>query len=775
MVFSGVIRCPGAGVVDGDSDAHTKATAAADTAKLRLRTVRRPRRIIRDEYNADASVYGDHQSPPPDKLADSAAIYREGSSPPRTLRPEVYECDYVRGQEVRFETLGDEGGTNGHALHGAIEGRRWEEARRLLLHDGENDEHYDSGAAGAPSATGRSSRSPWGCGAGEVGIVVGADRSSSAVTRNNTSAIGLSREAFRNSSSLPGGVPMKDADPSPSSQGRKLAATWTIRKRKDGSVKWRILPLHAAALFGAPVSVMTPLVTAFPSAAKLRDDRENLPLHLAFRSGLGEDCISILMEAYPPAVDHVNDVGRTPFECMEFSGKKSALLEYVGGRRREGLVEREAFRARLEEVEHRLLEEHEQVLLRIREETREEVQKFILAVSAEEVNVREAPPPREEGPEAVTAHISPVGGVTDGETTNVMKGDDKSHMPEEERIKENSLPKKGGDSVRKVSPEEEERSRMPKQREVISKRGRNFLGKMRRSSRKMIRGQALRSELGETWKPGQAVGTTADEAKENDTSEKRKKIRAPDAMQSGSVVAMARAGVGTCDDQSKELREKDDNREVEKPTMVNDERIQPPKKDKTPAVMEGQAEKLRDNVRANSIGNEAEAKVDAVTKVDSKNGISSLGGERENGITAIAKVNNGEKDAAESSNGGNDKNVTKEVVKSPSNIPAEVEEAAGRVDTKMPSSSSCVEHGGGERKSDSEVMETLHHHPGCSEAPVGITPTPITSAPRALVLSPPPAAADAVFKPSVDEMKHTTSALSSGAGPPPPAAVDRVE
>jgi hypothetical protein len=123
-------------------------------------------------------------------------------------------------------------------------------------------------------------------------------------------------------------------------QGRSLLTfqcrVWIVRKESNGKLKWRILPLHAAMIFQAPVEVVEYILEAFPYAAQCKDDRGMLPLHLAFRNIL-ECCssnnnnnnksstssltttttleiIEELLTAYPEAIWTRDRKGRTPLE-----------------------------------------------------------------------------------------------------------------------------------------------------------------------------------------------------------------------------------------------------------------------------------------------------------------------------------------------------------------------------------------------------------------------------------------------------------------------------
>jgi len=90
------------------------------------------------------------------------------------------------------------------------------------------------------------------------------------------------------------------------------ARVFICRREKDGRVRWRLLPLHAAIVFKAPEDVVETLLTAFPKAAEAKDDQGMLPLHLAFRNGASESAVNLLLLAYPQSVDIPDRKGRVP-------------------------------------------------------------------------------------------------------------------------------------------------------------------------------------------------------------------------------------------------------------------------------------------------------------------------------------------------------------------------------------------------------------------------------------------------------------------------------
>lgn len=65
---------------------------------------------------------------------------------------------------------------------------------------------------------------------------------------------------------------------------KQQARCWVVRKEKDGRLRWRLLPIHAAIIFDANATVIDALLEAYPESASQKDDQGMLPLHLAFRN-----------------------------------------------------------------------------------------------------------------------------------------------------------------------------------------------------------------------------------------------------------------------------------------------------------------------------------------------------------------------------------------------------------------------------------------------------------------------------------------------------------
>ena len=51
------------------------------------------------------------------------------------------------------------------------------------------------------------------------------------------------------------------------------SSTWVVRKETNGKLRWRLLPLHAAIIFGSPLKLIEFLLADYPSATLCKDDQ----------------------------------------------------------------------------------------------------------------------------------------------------------------------------------------------------------------------------------------------------------------------------------------------------------------------------------------------------------------------------------------------------------------------------------------------------------------------------------------------------------------------
>ena len=99
---------------------------------------------------------------------------------------------------------------------------------------------------------------------------------------------------------------------SPDSQAR----TWVTRFDLNGKVRWSQLPLHAAIIFRAPISVVKALIDLYPLSVQCTDDQRMLPLHLAIRVGAKDNIMNLLIKCFPNALVTENQHGILPYAIM---------------------------------------------------------------------------------------------------------------------------------------------------------------------------------------------------------------------------------------------------------------------------------------------------------------------------------------------------------------------------------------------------------------------------------------------------------------------------
>lgn len=107
--------------------------------------------------------------------------------------------------------------------------------------------------------------------------------------------------------------------------------TWICRRDKNGQVRWRLLPLHAAIIFQAPSFVVSALLEKYPAAAAAPDDQGMLGAHLAFRHKQDdEDLLELLLVQYPKALLMRDRRDRVPLDHGRESRFSAKLMRLYG-------------------------------------------------------------------------------------------------------------------------------------------------------------------------------------------------------------------------------------------------------------------------------------------------------------------------------------------------------------------------------------------------------------------------------------------------------------
>jgi len=104
------------------------------------------------------------------------------------------------------------------------------------------------------------------------------------------------------------------------------ASSW-IEKTTRGYSLWKVLPLHASIILGAPSYLVLESLNAYPLAARKRDMNGSLPVHLACSridihpNGEGEKIVNHLIRAFPDCIDIEDGKGNTAISLIRQQGK----------------------------------------------------------------------------------------------------------------------------------------------------------------------------------------------------------------------------------------------------------------------------------------------------------------------------------------------------------------------------------------------------------------------------------------------------------------------
>lgn len=104
--------------------------------------------------------------------------------------------------------------------------------------------------------------------------------------------------------------------------------------------KWKVLPLHAAIILGAPVGFICELLDSYPNAVTEKDLKGSLPIHLSALAlstyHSSEQVFVILLSAYGESRYAKDGDGRTPTDLLQ---RASLGDDKEAGQRRERILE----------------------------------------------------------------------------------------------------------------------------------------------------------------------------------------------------------------------------------------------------------------------------------------------------------------------------------------------------------------------------------------------------------------------------------------------------
>jgi hypothetical protein len=109
------------------------------------------------------------------------------------------------------------------------------------------------------------------------------------------------------------------------------ASTWVCRyveslddnkdlqdeEKQPTTVKWRMLPIHVAIVFKAPLNVVSALLKAYPNGINEVDDRKMLPIHLCCRAMTHLDVAQRLVLENDDTLTKTDYKGRTPIDLLK--------------------------------------------------------------------------------------------------------------------------------------------------------------------------------------------------------------------------------------------------------------------------------------------------------------------------------------------------------------------------------------------------------------------------------------------------------------------------
>jgi len=116
---------------------------------------------------------------------------------------------------------------------------------------------------------------------------------------------------------------------------------WVYRMdKRRKKFLWKMLPIHTAILYRAPVYVILDLLNANPEGPKACDDRKMLPIHMACRVICKEDVLRVLLKHSIETVVATDAKGRTPRDILvdDKRDQDSKVLKKVTERNKKNLL-----------------------------------------------------------------------------------------------------------------------------------------------------------------------------------------------------------------------------------------------------------------------------------------------------------------------------------------------------------------------------------------------------------------------------------------------------
>lgn len=99
------------------------------------------------------------------------------------------------------------------------------------------------------------------------------------------------------------------------------ADSWIEETNKDGSLRWRSLPIHFACEHNPSFDVINELIRLYPASLETENYGGDLPIHVACREGVQKEILDLMMNLNPESLEKKECEGRLPLHLALF--KKS--------------------------------------------------------------------------------------------------------------------------------------------------------------------------------------------------------------------------------------------------------------------------------------------------------------------------------------------------------------------------------------------------------------------------------------------------------------------
>eukprot|EP00815_Leptocylindrus_aporus_P010808 CAMPEP_0116051454 /NCGR_PEP_ID=MMETSP0322-20121206/990_1 /TAXON_ID=163516 /ORGANISM="Leptocylindrus danicus var. apora, Strain B651" /LENGTH=1174 /DNA_ID=CAMNT_0003534207 /DNA_START=109 /DNA_END=3631 /DNA_ORIENTATION=- len=105
------------------------------------------------------------------------------------------------------------------------------------------------------------------------------------------------------------------------------ASKWLEKRRDDGSLSWRLLPLHRSCELQPTVSAVKCIIRAYPEGLKSKDHSGRVPLHSACRKSASAEVIATLATTDPRTAAYQDKKGRLPLHIACEYGASREVIE----------------------------------------------------------------------------------------------------------------------------------------------------------------------------------------------------------------------------------------------------------------------------------------------------------------------------------------------------------------------------------------------------------------------------------------------------------------